>query len=253
MFSRKMFMSLMLLFLLMNLLPAYAGATSIDIDIRGFDGTVGVFAKNLKTGKTVAYNQDVVFPTASTSKLVVALAAYKYLYPNLTMDARNSYDEVIERMIEFSDNDAFYYLLSEIDDQPFDLLSGVIADFGLPKTKIHNSEAFKEYQYSSVTTPFEMASIFLRIFDGDYLCALKSQTLTDELANTIFNDEIPRYLSSRVMHKVGQLDDILCDVGIVDDGKDKILISIYTETDKGEEYASDFIAAISQKLYAELK
>jgi beta-lactamase class A len=73
------------------------------------------------------------------------------------------------------------------------------------------------------------------------------------LTNSIFQEEIPRYMDTPVMHKVGQLDDILCDVGVVDDGKDQILISVFTKTDQSEEYASDFIAGISAKLYNELR
>jgi len=65
-------------------------------DLNGFNGKVGVFAKNLKTGKTIEFNQDVVFPTASTSKLVVALATYKYLYPKAGIDKTNEYDQDIK-------------------------------------------------------------------------------------------------------------------------------------------------------------
>jgi beta-lactamase class A len=55
------------------------------------------------------------------------------------------------------------------------------------------------------------------------------------------------------MHKVGELDDILCDVGVVDDGKNQIVISIYTQTDQGAEYASDFIATLAARLYNDLR
>ena len=33
--------------------------------LKSFNGDIGIYVKNLKNGKTVAYNADTVFPTAS--------------------------------------------------------------------------------------------------------------------------------------------------------------------------------------------
>ena len=41
--------------------------------IRGFNGDVGVYVKNLRTGKTVAINADTVFPTASIVKIPILI------------------------------------------------------------------------------------------------------------------------------------------------------------------------------------
>ncbi|MDT8900312.1 serine hydrolase [Anaeroselena agilis] len=218
-----------------------------------FDGTVGFFAKNLKTGQTIGYNQTLIFPTASTSKLAVALATYKYLYPYADAAAKNRYDEAIDRMMRISDNESFYELLDEIDARSCQPLSRLVTDLGLMQTKIHNSESFQQYQYSSVTTPYEMAALFERIYRDTFLDREKSETLKIALANTIFNDELPRFLPGTVMHKIGELDDILCDVGVVDDGESQILISIYTRTDQGSDYASDFIASLAARLYNDLR
>ncbi|CQR74898.1 hypothetical protein SpAn4DRAFT_4255 [Sporomusa ovata] len=76
--------------------------------------------------------------------------------------------------------------------------------------------------------------------------------LKDDLASTIFHDEIPRYMQVPVFHKVGELDDVLCDVGVVQDGHDPILISFYTRTGD-HSYSSDFIANVSAKLYNALR
>lgn len=158
--------------------PVFASSTVLG----HFDGYVGIYAKNLRTGQTIELNQDEVFPTASTSKLAVALAVYKYLYPLAPAEVKAEY-------------------------------------------------AFRD----------------------TYLDPQKSATLKEALANTIFRDELPRYLPGTVMHKIGQLDDILCDVGIVDDGEDQVLISIYTRTDRSEDYASDYIAKTASTLYTALK
>lgn len=64
--------------------------TRIRRSIDRFNGEAGLFAKNLQNGKTIAVNENKIFPTASTHKLVVALATYKYLYTNVSADKKRS-------------------------------------------------------------------------------------------------------------------------------------------------------------------
>lgn len=222
-------------------------------DLKKFDGKVGIYAKNLRTSKVIDFNEDVVFPAASTSKLVVALATYKYLYPKVQTDKQYLYDQDIRYMMVVSDNPSFYELLDELAVYKPDALKRVGKDLRLKKTEIHSQNAYQKYNYQSVTTPYEMGKVFETIYAEKYIGKDKSRLMKDELANTIFRDEIPRHMLTPVLHKVGQLDDVLCDVGIVDDGKDQILISAYTTTDQPVEYASDFIANISAKLYNALR
>ena len=95
----------------------------------------------------------------------------------------------------------------------------------------------------------EMAEVFRAIDKGKYLGKAKTDVLKDELANTIFQDEIPRFMQTTVLHKVGELDNVLCDVGIIDDGKDRILMSIYTDASSDTSVKSDMIAYTAAKLY----
>jgi beta-lactamase class A len=225
----------------------------IQSQIRSFDGTVGIYAKNLKTGKDLEYNDDKVFPTASTSKLVVAMATYKYLYPKARLEQKARYDEDVKYMMTVSDNPSFYELLDEIEEKKPDALQKVVKDLRLRSTQIHSKNAFNTYQYHSVTTPREMGKIYETIHKEKYLGKEKSSFMKYNLTNSIFNEEIPRYMLVPVPHKVGQLDDIMADVGVVDDGRDQILISVFTKSKRNEAYVSDFIADISAKLYNELR
>lgn len=224
----------------------------ITNDLKQFNGQVGVFAKNLKTEKTIKYNQDTIFPTASTSKLIVALATYKYLYPKAPSYKQNEYDQDIDLMIKVSDNNTFDALLNEFDATKKDGFDNVQRDLRLRKTEIHDEQAFEKYSYHSVTTPYEMSKVLESIYKEKYIDKKNVRRLKDDLANTIFHDEIPRYMQVPVFHKVGELDDVLCDVGVIQDGHDPILISFYTRTgDHG--YSSDFIANVSAKLYNALR
>lgn len=251
--AKKILLICLVLFLLTTQALAASLDKEIKNDLKAFNGKVGIYAKNLKTGKELKFNEDEVFPTASTSKLVVALATYQYLYPIVNQDKKNQYEDDVKYMMEVSDNASFDDLLGEIGIQKPDALTKVTKDLRLRKTEIHSEAAFKKYAYHSVTTPGEMGKVFENIFLGKYLNKAKTNDLKYYLSNTIFFDEIPRYMQTPVYHKVGQLDDVLCDVGVVDDGKDQILISAYTRTNKSDTYASDFIASISAKLYNELR
>jgi beta-lactamase class A len=230
-------------------------ANEVTSYMQRFEGKAGLYAKNLRTEETVALHEHEIFPTASTHKLVVALAIYKYLYAEATLEKKKQYDVAIKKMMTISDNPAFYELLREIEKKKPDALTQVLTDLKLTHTRIHSGEAFKQYGYHSVTTPYEMAIVFETIYREEYLGREMSAILKEELAKTIFREEIPRYmLNNKVLHKVGELPEgILCDVGIVDDGKDQILISAYTVTKRPPPYGSNFIANLAAKSYNALR
>ncbi|MBP2631928.1 MAG: hypothetical protein H6Q70_2556 [Firmicutes bacterium] len=253
--NKKFILLCTVLLLFIGSVTAHASSVlelEIHNDFQQFNGDVGVFAKNLKTGKTIQINQDNIFPTASTSKLIVALATYKYLYPKASPAKQDEYDQDIDLMIKVSDNTSFEALLSEFDENKNNFLDKVQRDLRLKATKIHNEQAFKKYDYHSVTTPYEMSKVIEAIYKEKYLDKKQVLQLKDDLSNTIFTDEIPRYMQVPVFHKVGELDDVLCDVGVIQDGHDPILISFYTRT-SDHNYSSDFIASESAKLYNALR
>ena len=45
--------------------------TNIKAAITGFNGDIGIYIKDLRTGKTVAINADSIFPTASIVKVPI--------------------------------------------------------------------------------------------------------------------------------------------------------------------------------------
>jgi beta-lactamase class A len=76
---RSTFILLLLLTntLLLNYQSAFAQRTDSALErklqaaITGFKGDVGIYVRNLKTGKTVLINADTLFPTASTIKIPI--------------------------------------------------------------------------------------------------------------------------------------------------------------------------------------
>ena len=77
--------------------------------------------------------------------------------------------------------------------------------------------------------------------------------MLEGLSHSIFPDELARHMQDRrVFHKIGELDDVLADVGIVEGTNGPVLISIFTETPLEGDYASDYIAAVSACVYSRL-
>lgn len=252
MFKRLIALSMIMFVSTTSSFAASSLEKEIKDDLTSFNGKVGVFAKNLKTGKNYRFKDDEVFPAASTSKLIVSLAAYKYLYPAAPKEKKDEYDYGVNVMLTVSDNEYFSAFLSEFDDRNRNELSKTVKDLGLRKTQIHSESAFNRYQYHSVTTAYEMGRVLETIYRDKYIAKDKTLLMKQELRNSIFQDEIPRHMETPVVHKIGQLNNLLCDVGIIEDGHAPILVSVYTITDD-ERYASDFIAAIAAKLYNALR
>lgn len=225
----------------------------VTLQLNDFEGHIGVYAKNLNTGKVFVYHSNDVFPAASTAKVLVSMAVYKYLYDKASLEEQTRYDEYIRLMMRVSDNETYAELLKEMHEREINPLNRVIKDLSLTNTMVSDLRAKEKYDYLSVTTPYDMSKVFEYIQNETYLGATKSVSLQEDLKNTIFFDEIPRYVPGTVLHKVGALDNNYSDVGIIDDGSRKILISIYTTTDFGETYASDTMADIAARLYTQLK
>lgn len=234
-----------------------AVGNELDWSVSSFAGSVGIYAKNLRTGQEIRVNADAIFPTASTNKLIAAMGEYKYLYDKVAEDEQARIDENIMRMMRISDNDAYFDAIEKIRSAfGEEILEHILRDdLKLEATYINSRVSFARYEYSSVTTPYEMGEVFKKLYEGDYLGKDRSARMLDYLAHTIFNEEIPRFFPEKlVMHKIGSLDEYMNDVGIVQMGQEPILLSIFTRTEEGEDYASHFIAAIAylavQMLYS---
>ena len=47
----------------------------IEESIKGFNGDIGIYVKNLRTGKIIAINADTIFPTASIVKVPILVGS----------------------------------------------------------------------------------------------------------------------------------------------------------------------------------
>ena len=219
-----------------------------------FHGAVGKKEKNLKTGQVLSLNPDDIFAAASTIKVPVSVVMYQQFYDQADFWDQIAYDVGVELMMLISDNEYFAVFLDEIEEKigP-EKIRVLFADLGMTSTTIRDAKARELYGYSNITTARDMAVLFERLYRGGLVRPDKRDFMLDAMALSIFPDEMARYLQDRrVMHKIGELDEVLADVGIVEGPGGPVIISIFTETRLEQDYASDYIAAISACLYTAL-
>lgn len=219
-----------------------------------FNGAVGLYAKNLKTGQVITMNPDKIFAAASTIKVPVSIVVYTSFYDQADFFEQLFYDTGVGLMMTVSDNSYFAVFLDEIEVNLGPIkIRELFSQLGMTRTTIRDPQARNNFGYSNVTTAKDMALIFEHLYRGKLISPEKTNFMLDAMAHSIFPDEMARYMQDRrVIHKIGELDDVLADVGIVEGSGGPVLISIFTETPMDAEYASDYIAAASACLYTTL-
>ena len=159
--------------------------------LSGFRGDVGVYVRNLRTGKTVAINADTLFPTASTVKIPIQCGVFdkinkgelKYgqelvyrdslhyddgITGSLRDSAKIPLSEVIMLMETVSDNTASLWCQALAGGGA--AINAWLDQNGFPQTRVNSrtpgrQAAQKQYGWGQ-TTPRELASLLVYIREG---------------------------------------------------------------------------------------
>ena len=144
--------------------------------IQGFHGDIGVYVKNLRTGKIVAINADTVFPTASIVKVSILLGL-----TNKLEKGELKYDQ------EFTYKDSLLYAGSDI----------------LGSFKSDEKIMLKKLMMLMMTTSDNTASLWLQSIAGG---GARINTQLDSLGfvNTRVNSRTPGREGNRSMYGWGQ-------------------------------------------------
>ncbi len=158
--------------------------------IKGFNGDIGIYIKDLKTGRTVAINADTVFPTASIVKIPILLGImekmnkgelnyhqpfiYKdsLLYPGTDILGSFKNNEAVELskvimlMLTTSDNTASLWLQSIAGTGT--RINEIVDSLGFSSTRV-NSRTVGREEYRNrygwgQTSAREMATILEKIY-----------------------------------------------------------------------------------------
>lgn len=248
-----------------------------DAKGKGIARSTSVYLRTMNSGRWFDLNGDEKFSPASMLKIVTMMAYFRLaeidpnilshhlvfnepvdrtndqtVKPSETLRKGQSYavDELIERMIRYSDNNADYLLSKSIDPKN---LQEVYADLNLPQPKSLDEPDFM--------TAKDYAFIFRVLYGSTYLNNTFSQKALDLLTKTTFKDGITHPLSTNliVAHKFGErivlrapdtvVEEELHDCGIIYYPGHPYLLCVMTRGQSLNELQT-VIQSISQSAYA---
>lgn len=243
--------------------PDYAGLKSdLQKYIGGRPGNIGVYVKDIGSGKTLEIGSDNVYAAASTIKLPLVLYIYEQAAEgNVDLDTTLTYTqeyyaqgtgilqgkpfggsytvrELSRLAIEYSDNVAWKMLLDFVDP---DELTAFEKSLGAAATgKIDGLY---------VTTPKDMGNYLEEALAFSKEHPDYGNEVLYFMEHSIFKEGIPQNLpdGTIVAHKMGALNDKFHDVGMVF-GKRPYIITIFTQ-DGWETVSLETLADISRMVY----
>ncbi len=245
--------------------------------LTGFRGDVGVYIKNLRTGKTVAINADTLFPTASMIKVPILIGimdqikrgAYSYhqeltykdslLYAGSDILGSFKNNETIELskimmlMLTTSDNTASLWLQSLAGTGT--RINTILDSLGCRDTRVNSRTPGREGNRSQYgwgqTTPAEMAQLMEKIYNrqvlGDSLDAQMLRLLGRNYWDEQAIGQIPPHIF--VASKNGAVDASRSEVLLVMAPGNPYLFCICTKNNQDKSWENSNEAwALAQKL-----
>jgi beta-lactamase class A len=228
--------------------------------IAGFNGDIGIYVKNLRTGKTVSINADTVFPTASIVKVPILLGIMdKINKGELQYDSFLTYKDsllyegedilgsfksnekivlkkVIMLMLTTSDNTASLWLQSLAGKGT--RINEILDSLGMKNTRVNSRTPGRENnrtQYGwGQTTPAEMARLFEMIYQYKVISATASERMLRCLSRNFWDDEalsaIPPIIE--VFSKNGAVNASRSEVLLVNAPNNPYIFCIFTKNNK---------------------
>jgi beta-lactamase class A len=183
--------------------------------VQGFHGEVGIYVKNLKTGKVAAYQSDSLFPTASMVKIPILvgimdkiargeLQYHQELIYNDSLlyagsDILGSFksgekielSKVMMLSLSTSDNTASLWLQSLAGGGV--LINELLDSLGLQYTRVNSRtpgrrENWEMYGWGQ-STPHEMASLMEKIYHGQVINREVSNRMLRVLGRNYWDEE----------------------------------------------------------------
>jgi len=240
--------------------------TQLQDAVKDFKGQVGIYVKNLKTGKTATINADTLFPTASMIKVSIQCGvmdkiekgelAYNQklvyrdslLYPG--EDILGSFKDkdtielskVVLLMITMSDNTASTwlqrivtgeYINNWLDKNGFKVLR--------VNSRVKGREAIRSKYGWGVSSPYEMCRLFTMIRNGEAVSPAASERMYRDLVRIYWDDrslsQIPPYVQAA--SKSGSVDEAKSETVLVNAPHGDYVFSVMTNNNKDQRWTPD--------------
>jgi len=234
--------------------------------LKGFNGDVGVYIKNLKNEKIIAINADSIFPTASIVKIPILvgvmdkiekkqLAYHQQLQyrdslayssfdvtANLKDTAKIELAKVILLMLSTSDNSASLWLQKLAGGGA--RINEILDSAGLTTTRVNSRTPGRENnrtQYGwGQTTPYEMATLIEKIYRGQIINDSISKKMIRLLGRNFWDEQAISQIPPDVFvaSKNGCVDASRSEVLLVM-ARQPYIFSIFTKNNKDISWADN--------------
>jgi len=232
-----------------------------------FHGVVGVYVRNLKTGKETCIHADTVFPTASIIKVPILVGifdkigqgVYKYYQPLVYRDslarkgsglmqffkdsAQTDLRTAITLMITHSDNSAAVWC-EKLAGGGTDI-NAWLGAHGFQHTRLNNRtpgrEAERQLYGWGQTSPREMARLLTMIRNGEAVNAEASQTMYRIMTHSFWDEyalsQIPPFVQAA--SKQGMVDDSRSELVLVNAPHGDYVFYVATKDNKDRRWVPD--------------
>lgn len=234
----------------------------IQKQVTGFNGVIGVYVKNLKTGKEAVFNADTVFPTASTIKVPIMVAVFdkiekkelNYFQPltySVKKELYNGDDGLIASLrdstkvplsqvqmlsICTSDNSASLWLQELAGTGT--AINRLMENIGLKNTRVNSRtpgrEAIRQIYGWGQTTPREMAHLLVKIRNREIISPAACDEMYRVLGTIYYRDralsQIPPEI--KTASKQGMVSAARSEVALVNAPHGDYVFAIYTKNQK---------------------
>ena len=240
----------------------------LEETIQGFNGDIGIYVKNFRTGKTVSINSDTVFPTASIVKVPILLGIMEKMQKGeLAYDSTLVYKDsllyegedilgsfkndekillkkVMMLMLTTSDNTASLWLQSLAGKGT--RINEILDSLGLVYTRVNSRTPGRENnrtQYGwGQTTPKEMGIIFEKIYRNEIFSAAACDRMMRSLGRNYWDlneaiSQIPPYIE--VFSKNGCVNAVRSEVLLVNAPHNPYIFCIFTKNNKDTQWTHD--------------
>ena len=240
----------------------------VEETIKGFNGDIGIYVKNLRTGKTVSINADTIFPTASIVKVPILIgimdkiqrgelaydSAFVYkdslLYEGADILGSFKNDEkillkkVMMLMLTTSDNTASLWLQSLAGKGT--RINEILDSLGLICTRVNSRTPGRENSRTEYgwgqTSPKEMGIIFEKIYRNEIFSVAACDRMMRSLGRNYWDlneaiSQIPPYIE--VFSKNGCVNASRSEVLLVNAPHNPYIFCIFTKNNKDTQWTHE--------------
>jgi beta-lactamase class A len=250
--------------------------------IQGFNGDVGIYVRNLKTGRYVEINADTIFPTASIVKIPILVGVFdkiekgelKYHQPLVYRDSikyggsglmqffkdstATELSVLLALMMSYSDNTTS--LWNQALAGGGQRINELMEQYGFSVTRVNSrtpgrAEIRNIYGWG-MTTPHEMSELLVKIRKGEIISKSASERMYRLMTHGYYDEtglsQIPPFVQAA--HKTGSVDASRSEVMLVNAPHGEYVFYVGTKNNKDQRWteeneAENLIRKVSKYLW----